>query len=1314
MAPLDPVFEIAAAHNITPRLVATWNTTVPRTPRVMVPIQLDALVVRQAGGTWANCLMSAPPDPPPNSPPDAIVPRLSLLPPPFQELAAESRPPGVYLHWALPDGLTRATIPGPSDPGTTPDPTTQAEFPQIPDRWLVVRMFPSPQLGPRRTIQGWVLRAGEKAPIKVSLDQWNEPGTVLDTKKPLTAAGHGDPAWAAYYDNVVNRLAFYDDLTGVTSGPLAYLVCGWYSDPSADPLGTTIRSLNEFDQRMVELGWELATGELDQSHAPPDQSYAQRVKAFTMVELPTREAFTIQAPQALGFSQRSNVEQIPPIVDGAGSSPAPLDVSGHPQGGTYATNGAWWPSLTVCHGSVVGIGWPGIGFPGSENGLLSGETGGPPQASGIRAVFANTLAEALGEVIAVQNNNADEGRALEAFMLGALSEFEQADGAARVDARLHANAFGSLSGGETTETITLPDRSGTPPLPSQPVQSAPGIFPTSAPSGNRFKVKGGPVILEVPRASAQAQFINERLSENTILKGGLLSVVNELGPPAFTPPAPQRPVQVKRSLPRFFYPADPVFLLQGAGRSFKHGADGRFSEDGKLVCRLTGFALTELACSSITGGPLGRPSTTGDDVLERGIENGSVPPECEDLLREAVLLDPGASVSAAQVSTGFEGAQLISQAKNFAVQQTAWWSTWDHRTDPGPLIAKSGYAGMLPSPVSVTPPVRPWTPLHLDWEIQFIPSADGPDDWQLDEIDYLPDLKNLPAAGDTKSGFILQGRSLLTGGGATTIAASVRNTLKQASQAGGAASLPPRGTFQFASATSQILLATLSNVDLPLSPSPGAIDRTALEDVANALENMDVLVGALDNFHTRLRGFIPGDGTSTQPPATLPAGTPKPTPFLAMRSGFVRLRRLRLVDCFGQFVDLAGSSDTTLADPNQWTKSEPVHIAGREDLAAIPPRFTSPTRLWFRFREASGQDQDATDTINPVAGYMLPNHLDGALEFFDNSGTNLGVVRPDPAAGVVWEEAPGQPSTLGKSPVRAITNSFLGGAAQGLVDWGVADATPGAAQTEDALSALLRILDSTLWSIDPFGHVGDEHLALLVGHPVAVLRAQLRLEVKEPVSPDLVKQTRIPVRIGALVHWQDGLMGYFVNDDYRTLYCADAAVAGFARQIGPGQGFLQQINQVPDYYQQFANDLGAGVNAGNTPVTHPYVNTSGVLMIQPDQTINLTLLVEPHSVVHATSGLTPRKEIGVRRNWVADALAKLSPTFRFGPVMVDPKRIRMPVSGDIQGVWSWDHRSDVATWTEDSVVNSRGDAAIPPDPTKGQEGWLRLVPKPQG
>src|SRR5438105_6843078 len=204
--PLDPIFEIAASHGITPRTAATWSVLVPRTPRVMVPIQVDALVVRQAGSAWADCTMSTPPA-------DDTVPRLSLLPPPFKELPVP-RPPGVYLHWALPDALTHATA---------LDPSTPAQFPPIPDRWLVIRMFPSPRIAPRRAIRGWVLRTGERTPVVVDLDAWKEPGTIRDTKAPLTAAGHGDPAWAAYYDNVVNRLGFYDDLKDISSGPLAYL-----------------------------------------------------------------------------------------------------------------------------------------------------------------------------------------------------------------------------------------------------------------------------------------------------------------------------------------------------------------------------------------------------------------------------------------------------------------------------------------------------------------------------------------------------------------------------------------------------------------------------------------------------------------------------------------------------------------------------------------------------------------------------------------------------------------------------------------------------------------------------------------------------------------------------------------------------------------------------------------------------------------------------------------------------------------------------------------------------------------------------------
>src|SRR6266536_4516039 len=82
------------------------------------------------------------------------------------------------------------------------------------------------------------------------------------------------------------------------------------------------------------------------------------------------------------------------------------------------------------------------------------------------------------------------------------------------------------------------------------------------------------------------------------------------------------------------------------------------------------------------------------------------------------------------------------------------------------------------------------------------------------------------------------------------------------------------------------------------------------------------------------------------------------------------------------------------------------------------------------------------------------------------------------------------------------------------------------------------------------------------------------------------------------------------------------------------------------------------------------------------QDVRVTMLAEPHSVIHATTGYLPRKQIGMRRGWVAPGLAALAPLFRFGPVLVDPKLIRMPVASDIRGTRSWSHRSDVSTWAD--------------------------------
>jgi hypothetical protein len=156
--------------------------------RLLVPVHLDVLLVRQSGGRFADCAMAEP----------TVEDQRhrDLFKPPFSERSA-GRARGAYLHWALPDALTRGVAQADG----------AVSFNAVPDRWLVTRLSPSTTPG-RRAVRGWVLEADRG--IVHPLDGWAESGQPPAGHAPLTALGHGDPAWAAYFDNAVNRLAFYD------------------------------------------------------------------------------------------------------------------------------------------------------------------------------------------------------------------------------------------------------------------------------------------------------------------------------------------------------------------------------------------------------------------------------------------------------------------------------------------------------------------------------------------------------------------------------------------------------------------------------------------------------------------------------------------------------------------------------------------------------------------------------------------------------------------------------------------------------------------------------------------------------------------------------------------------------------------------------------------------------------------------------------------------------------------------------------------------------------------------------------------------
>ena len=156
-------------------------------------------------------------------------------------------PPGVHLHWALPDALTRAQV----------DPLAQTlRFPAVPDRWLVVRFADAPTFAtgglrpPRRACKAFVVdaknrRSGPLGAVAFTpVPEWLTvmgllPGGVkTDQGDSLPQDIHLD---AAYYPSARDRFGFHDDLADLgavdwSALRLSYLVVGSYTRSSEDPL----------------------------------------------------------------------------------------------------------------------------------------------------------------------------------------------------------------------------------------------------------------------------------------------------------------------------------------------------------------------------------------------------------------------------------------------------------------------------------------------------------------------------------------------------------------------------------------------------------------------------------------------------------------------------------------------------------------------------------------------------------------------------------------------------------------------------------------------------------------------------------------------------------------------------------------------------------------------------------------------------------------------------------------------------------------------------------------------------------------------
>jgi hypothetical protein len=1276
-----------------------WDAGLLRDTRLLVPIDVQAMYVPPGSAEpmvrLAFDLTTVEGDPPP-------------LPPPFDP--GQPRTPGVHLHWAVPDALLRGTVDDPELAGTPQG--NRLSMPALPDRWTVLRIL-LPEKADTPLVRGWVLEADTARAIP--LEDWPQgagSGTPAGrelTPEALTGTAGGSLAWTAGYDATVNRMAFHDPLRdlapvdqlgGPAGNQATYVVAGWWSVADLDPLDAVWQSAS-LDDHLHRLGWTLVTDAEGSSTKTAQRAVDADRRAS--VGLDTADRFGVK--QAFAEPRERATGQ--PKAGVAAGSPLLSASAYRPSTGAFLIKDAavvnaaaiGWPRSTLLHGFVAGVPVRG-GIPIDAR----------PAEGALRPAFgahgddvaSALVAPGLGAGTVEQRRGVE--RLVSAFTGQLMPRLGSADGVVDVEEHEHGAGFGSLPGGDgELERLKT------------------GQVPALVRTGRTGRTKAATEKTTSVPVKASMQWVGRTRME--LAEASSFTVRDEANTwataaePPLIPDAEVR--EVRRPAPRYHLALEPLLAISGARRSLRHGGDGRFSPDGLLQCRWPSQVVQDM------------PNVLRAGELLPSLGSGGIPPEVGLVTREALMLAPYHAPWLAKAAANRRGVDPKVATARFAAEAALRFGRDGVYSGDSPafvglgadpaaaapqgkapvtaaLVADqlhrfSAYAGVDPDPVGVTAWAQPWVPLWLEWEVEVI-AEDRLAGWELGTVDLDPPATGPDPAPATR---LVTGRSLLTTGAAIALASAVREWL-------------------------------LAEEARDQAGTGEADEQTEarLSSVAAAMEHLDVVSATLDGLRETLLGLpyyggLPrpkgADGSVTGPE---PVGPPQ-----LVRSGSLRVRRARLVDAFGRTltVPLGGLAVPARDGIPAVSGPPPLPVGLR-----LRPRFTRPARWMFRLVDAASTEPrppearvdqvDPTQMVSPVSGWLLPDHIDEALEAFDAAGSPLGQLMHEPiGGGVIWEIAPGRagPADAGPHHDLAPAQQPLGWFAAGLVaaDARARDglsrrqgpARPSVATGESALSALLRAIDTTLWTVDPFAGLGTEHIAGLVGRPIAVVRARLWLEVKSDLDElDLSDPQRraereqayrelaeraFPIRLGELTRSDDGLLGYFVDDDYSKVYVVDRVLRELAFDTGrmKGQlGIYGRTPQVPDRRR----------------IDHPYVVPGDDLLVHPGQVVTLTLLMHPAGKVHLTSGVLPRKSLALARDWVAPALAAMSPSVRVGPVLIDPAQVRLPTVSALPKDQVFTRRDTPYTWKDDPILAATQSALLPELPAAVQEGYIRVAPEP--
>lgn len=1146
--------------------------------------------------------------------------------------------PGIHLHWMLPEAFTHVR---PSADGRG------ADLPSAPNRWLVTRIWDD---GGKIGTRSWVVESDalgdpandsdagmtaapwleetEKAVTVTQIGRtfdlagWKEQDRSRRPTATLTAFAPGNMAFAAFYPSCRGVFGLHDAAEDLASGTACtYLVAGWFSDRTRDPLYPATAmdqdpdsQLEKLMAKLAEHQWALPTGTSHLPTAVTCYGITSAAKWAVDTQQPAEQPpavrvalghTMIEAIAALAREKSAATDRLVSQMQLAALSAARPTREDVQSTDFFKTLGRMLGAQAKLHArrfSARGGGSCWDIVVSEKKGEKDGASQQLPKLTNEMAVWLKTLNGCQRQL--------DEAKRAVESARGALFT------AWYLERHWSTDAVNPADDAQKAELV------------------------------KRVRARAQ----DVQTADADCTASAQRLDTARTAVTGLLASNSPGGTPTLD--------LVERARPRFWQANDPFVLIDGLqGPVMQGGAS-------PLICRVSDQTVSRLELTDVPDfGQVTVDRKTLRTLVQASFNDDSnIPSDIAELVLDTVftdhhrsgLLATGFLASSGRPNPSTEQIKGLTKSIDAAQKriETAAALLAGDTGALGPDLFGLPLKGIDPEALrsllsAITAPSTSARPVYMVWGGTWTSHGQFGQSWPTDvwslgdAIDFQTTQIVPPSSKD--------GEHLIEGHG--IIAMGLERGLTSSAKA---SPIDYQPYFAKLARLSGQGLFGLTDVLARRAPGPH------LGPLARDAETGDLLP---DRAMARLVDQHYGEA-----PLLSPENAPA---FSPLRAGAFDLARLWIVDSFGRVQKIidAGTPRPII--------SQTMALSTQDKRALLAPRLVQPARLDFRWLSAKddGQESLGDSDTSPICGFIVHNRLDRSLLIFgsgdaegSSSGRALGALQSVANAGggekLVWASLPGRPNAdqNAKPPgPTEIPNETLRNFVLGLLEGSQAD--PG------LFGKLRSILEQHEATADRAQDQGL--LSVLTGRPLALVRASVKIELEgppvadhsapptdktnapqqnadQPAQETWAAPLRFPLRVGDRRIGPDGFVGCFIEDGspsaYQTLYRPSE------------QGVETSIDD-----NSYLRPLALEVSCDSA--TKPTM---------------LTLLLDPKRGVNLVSGILPATIVTLPPALVADAVSNLQMPFLVAPVLGERRSEtaattgrNMPLPTNGHDEWRW-------------------------------------------